>query len=403
MDPIIKVEGLYKKFCRSLKRSMYYGTLDMTRDMFGFPRTADILRKTEFWALQDINLELRQGETLGLIGQNGCGKTTLLRLLNGIFPPDQGKITISGRIGALIAVGAGFHPHMTGRENIFLNGAILGISRGDIKQKFAEIVEFAELGEFIDAPVATYSSGMAVRLGFAIAIHAQIGILLVDEILAVGDAGFQLKCYKKIGELRKEGIGTVLVSHNMHLISIYSDKVVVLDSGKIKFFGYSNEGISIYNSISAKSFQIYEDIEKVNNGTEDFIVKEVIFNPGLEKNKVQLKEMQDLEIKISYFAKRDFENIEIDIAMDLNFPVPRYFQVSNRALNKIINIDRGEGCIIIKINKLNFNNMQFELAFAIWENQKTNILIWWQKIPVYQEGISLSSGWGIFKMDYTIN
>jgi lipopolysaccharide transport system ATP-binding protein len=320
---------------------MIYGTTDVARDMFGFPRNVKKLRKNEFWALQDINFELNRGETLGLIGQNGCGKTTLLRLLNGIFPPDKGRIAITGSIGALISVGAGFHPHMTGRENIFINGSILGMSKQEIKQKFDAIVDFAEIGDFIDAPVATYSSGMAVRLGFAIAIHAHIDILLVDEILAVGDAGFQLKCFNKIGELRRNGIGTVLVSHSMHLITIYADKAVVLDSGNVKFFGSSNSAISLYNSISIKSLQTNEVIEKVNNGTDDFIIRDVSFLPNLENNKITLKEFQDLEIQISYYAKRDFENIEIDTTLDLNFPVPRYFQASNKAINKIINVGKG--------------------------------------------------------------
>jgi lipopolysaccharide transport system ATP-binding protein len=191
-DTLIKVEGLHKKFCQSLKRSMFYGTIDATKSMLGLPIKNADLRKKEFWALQDINFELKQGEKVGVLGANGSGKSTLLRLLNGVFPPDVGKITLNGRIGALIAVGAGFHPHMTGRENIYLNGTILGMTRKEIEKKFNEIVDFAEIGDFIDSPVATYSSGMTVRLGFSIAVHGKVEIMLVDEILAVGDLAFQL-------------------------------------------------------------------------------------------------------------------------------------------------------------------------------------------------------------------
>ena len=193
-DTLIKVEGLYKKFTKSLRKSLVYGTVDMARSMVGLSANLETLRNGEFWALQDIHFELKRGETVGLIGQNGCGKSTLLRMINGIFPPDQGKIAIHGRIGALIAVGAGFHPHMSGRENIFLNGTILGMTKNDIKRRYDEIVDFAEIGDFLEAPVATYSSGMTVRLGFAIAIHCEPDIVLIDEILAVGDAKFQQKC-----------------------------------------------------------------------------------------------------------------------------------------------------------------------------------------------------------------
>jgi lipopolysaccharide transport system ATP-binding protein len=230
-DIILKVEGLHKKFCRSLKRSMYYGLTDLARGMVG-AQISDELREGEFWALQDINFELKRGETLGLIGQNGCGKSTLLRLINGIFPPDKGRITVRGRTGALIAVGAGFHPHMTGRENIYLNGTILGMSKDEITRKFDAIVDFADIGEFIDAPVATYSSGMTVRLGFAIAIHCEPDLLLIDEILAVGDANFRAKCFNAVNKV-SQSAATILVSHSMPLITRVATRGIHLIKGKV--------------------------------------------------------------------------------------------------------------------------------------------------------------------------
>jgi lipopolysaccharide transport system ATP-binding protein len=232
-DTLIKVEGLHKKFCQSLKRSMLYGTIDATKSMLGLPIENIDLRKKEFWALKDVNFELKQGEKVGFLGVNGSGKSTLLRLLNGIFPPDAGKIMVRGKIGALIAVGAGFHPQMTGRENIYLNGTILGMARKEIDRKFEEIVDFAEIGEFIDAPVATYSSGMTVRLGFSIAVHGNVDIMLVDEILAVGDLAFQLKCQKKLSEFRQNGGTFIIVSHNMQVIRFTCDRVLWLEKGKI--------------------------------------------------------------------------------------------------------------------------------------------------------------------------
>jgi len=213
-DTAIAVQHLSKKFSRNLRRSMYYGALDVFRSMLSIETQNDVLRLDEFWAVDDISFELKEGQALGLIGANGCGKSTLLRLLNGIYMPDRGRIEIQGRIGALISLGAGFHPLMTGRENIYLNGTILGLTRQQLDRSFEEIVDFAEIGEFLEAPVKTYSSGMYVRLGFAIAIHAAPRILLIDEVLAVGDANFQKKCFDKLLELRQEGTALILVSHS---------------------------------------------------------------------------------------------------------------------------------------------------------------------------------------------
>src|SRR3989338_5089706 len=186
-DIAIKVENVSKKFCRSLKDSMLYGMTDIGKNLIGLGSNSSVLRKNEFWAVEGISFEIKRGESFGLIGPNGSGKTTLLKMLNGIFWPDKGKITTRGRVGALIAVGAGFHPLLTGRENIYINGAILGINKKEVDEKFDPIVEFADIGNFLDAPVKHYSSGMYVRLGFSIAVHCDPEVLLVDEILAVGD------------------------------------------------------------------------------------------------------------------------------------------------------------------------------------------------------------------------
>jgi lipopolysaccharide transport system ATP-binding protein len=287
-DTLIKVEGLHKKFCQSLKRSMFYGTIDATKSMLGLPIKNADLRKKEFWALQDINFELKQGEKVGVLGANGSGKSTLLRLLNGVFPPDVGKITLNGRIGALIAVGAGFHPHMTGRENIYLNGTILGMTRKEIEKKFNEIVDFAEIGDFIDSPVATYSSGMTVRLGFSIAVHGKVEIMLVDEILAVGDLAFQLKCQKKLSEFRQNGGTFIIVSHSMQVIRNTCDRVLWIDKGKILNDGnvlkicndYENYFLSINKPKSSSKVSLNYDpltklvvkIADVNNNICDSIL-----------------------------------------------------------------------------------------------------------------------------------
>ena len=246
-DVVLSVRNVSKKFCRNLRRSMAYGLRDLAFNLSGVKQDTSRLRRDEFWALRDINLDLKRGEVLGLIGPNGSGKTTLLRLLAGIFPPDRGEVAARGRVGALIALGAGFHPHLTGRENIYLNAAILGIGSREVEARFRDIVDFAEIAEFIDAPVSAYSSGMKVRLGFSIAVQMRPDILLVDEVLAVGDSGFKIKCLNAINELLDRS-GVVFVSHSMPYISRACTRVIYLERGRVELETNDvSEGINFYH------------------------------------------------------------------------------------------------------------------------------------------------------------
>jgi lipopolysaccharide transport system ATP-binding protein len=243
-EPLVKVEGVSKKFCRNLKRSLWYGVKDLGNEVIGRQHGGNgKLRPDEFWAVKDVQFELMPGECIGLIGHNGAGKTTLLRMLNGLIKPDRGRIEMRGRVGALIALGAGFNPVLTGRENIYINAAVHGLTKKQTDAKIADIIEFAELGEFINAPVQSYSSGMIVRLGFAIAANTEPDILLLDEVLAVGDLAFQAKCFNAIAEFRRRGTAFILVSHNMHHISRYADQVLYLKKGHIAHIGDSLQGI----------------------------------------------------------------------------------------------------------------------------------------------------------------
>jgi lipopolysaccharide transport system ATP-binding protein len=246
-DVVVSVRSVSKKFCKHLRRSMAYGILDLSRNLLGIRTDASRLRKREFWALDDLSFELRRGEILGVIGPNGAGKSTLLRLLAGIFPPDKGEIAIRGRVGALIALGAGFHGYMTGRENIYLNGTILGMSRAEIRSRFNDIVDFAEIGDFIDAPVNTYSSGMRVRLGFAIATQSDPDVLLVDEVLAVGDTEFRLKSYNWMTEFMMRGKAVAFVSHNEAMIAKYCHRVLLLWGGRELFLGDTGQALDFYH------------------------------------------------------------------------------------------------------------------------------------------------------------
>lgn len=243
---LVKVEGLSKKFCRNLKRSMWYGFQDVSRSLFGLTGKQGKLRNDEFWAIKDINFTLRRGECLGLIGRNGAGKSTLLKILNGLIRPDEGNITLRGKVGALIELGAGFNPILTGRENIYVNGQILGFTKNEIDSRMQSILDFAEIGEFIDTPVQNYSSGMRVRLGFAIAAQMEPDILIIDEVLAVGDLGFVLKCFNTIDTLMSK-TAVIFVSHSMPHISRVCTSVMLMEYGEAVFHGSDvSEGIDRY-------------------------------------------------------------------------------------------------------------------------------------------------------------
>ena len=230
-DALVRVEGVSKRFCRSLKKSLWYGVQDIASDL-GFGNPSHELRADEFWAVKHISFELRRGECLGLIGHNGAGKTTLLRMLSGLIKPDKGRIEIRGRVGGLIALGAGFNPILTGRENIYVNASVIGVSKREVDRKFDEIVDFAGIHEFIDAPVQSYSSGMSVRLGFAVAaILIEPDVLLLDEVLAVGDIGFIIKCLNAVRRLSQNS-AVIFVSHNMQAISAFCTRVMVLEHGQ---------------------------------------------------------------------------------------------------------------------------------------------------------------------------
>jgi lipopolysaccharide transport system ATP-binding protein len=246
-DVVLSVQNVSKKFCRDLKRSMVYGLLDIMSEVTGTRGDHFNLRQNEFLALDNVSLTLRRGESLGLVGSNGSGKTTLLRVITGLIKPDAGQITSNGRVASLIALGAGFNPILTGRENVRVYMSILGVSESEINKRFDDILEFAEIADAIDAPFQTYSSGMAARLGFAAAIHVDPDLLLVDEVLSVGDIHFKAKCQRKISELREQqGVSIVLVSHKSQLVMSVCEKALYLSKGKQIAFGNVNDVIHQY-------------------------------------------------------------------------------------------------------------------------------------------------------------
>jgi ABC-type polysaccharide/polyol phosphate transport system ATPase subunit len=239
----VEVENLSKRFRR---QTVQPHTTMKSVMVDWFRRQRRPVGAETFEVLSDITLRVRQGQTLGIIGRNGSGKSTLLKVLAGIYRPDQGKIWVHGRMGALLELGAGFHPEFSGRENVLINGIMLGLSKREVRQRFDAIVRFADLEEFIDEPVKTYSSGMYMRLGFAVAVHADPDVLLIDELLAVGDDAFQQKCADKIAEFRQRGKTIILVSHDLGGVERWSDTVLWLDHGKIRGQGEPRRVIDLY-------------------------------------------------------------------------------------------------------------------------------------------------------------
>src|SRR4051794_29336162 len=238
--PVIAIDGVSKRYVKYEDAPMLATTLLRLRR-----RT----RRSHLWAVRDVDLQVAQGECVGVIGRNGSGKSTLLQMLSGITAPTTGRVTVRGRIAPLISVGVGFHPELTGRDNVYVNGTILGLTRAEIDRRFDDIVAFSELAEFIDTPVKFYSSGMLVRLGFAVAIQAEPEILVVDEVLAVGDFAFQLKCFERINAIRDSGATVLVVSHNLNAIRQMCDRAVLMHGGQKAFEGSTSDTISRFHEV----------------------------------------------------------------------------------------------------------------------------------------------------------
>ncbi len=247
---LVKVEGISKKYCRELRRSLRYGLQDVANELLLQHKPSPNLRRHEFWALQDVNFELRRGESFGVIGVNGSGKTTLLKIMQGLLKPTMGTVTLRGRVGALISLGQGFQPVLSGRENIFVNAAILGIPKAEVVERMDDILTFAELGEFIDAPVKTYSSGMKGRLGFSIATNLIVpDVLLLDEVLATGDWKFKERCFQRMEEILNSGATVVFVSHLMPKIERFCSRALLLHKGVVKAIGSASEVCEEYYAL----------------------------------------------------------------------------------------------------------------------------------------------------------
>jgi lipopolysaccharide transport system ATP-binding protein len=308
-EVLIKAENVSKKFCKDLKRSLFYGAQELCAEFFGLDSGHFVLREKEFWALRDVSFSVRRGECLALIGRNGSGKSTLLSILNGIIKPDGGRIEMRGRVTALIQLGAGFNPILTGRENIYINGQILGFTKKEIDRKFDEIVAFSELAEFIDTPVRSYSSGMKVRLGFAVAAQMDPDIMLLDEVMAVGDIGFKVKCINRITELM-ERTAVILVTHSMPEVGRVASGVLMLNKGvQVYYTNNVPEGIEkYYNEFTGGKMSVFGDVVKIER-----ICVYSASTAGTSKSIVQYGEDMFIEIDFQPNTKHDGITIGIPI------------------------------------------------------------------------------------------
>jgi len=376
-EVLIRVKNVSKKFCRSLKKSLWYGMQDITSELTGRKYTHE-LRPDEFWSVKDVSFELRRGECLGLIGRNGAGKTTLLRMLNGLIKPDMGSIEINGQMGGLIALGAGFNPILTGRENIYVNGSILGLSKAEIDTKFEEILEFAEIGEFIDAPVQTYSSGMSVRLGFAVAVVLiKPDVLLLDEVLAVGDMGFVLKCFRKI-DLLIPNCAVIFVSHSMPQVSRIATDIALLEKGQPVYQGKNvSEGIDLYYS----KFDIVPSFY-----TGDLVqIAGMSINgkPSLNTTEpILIERLSDFEIEINLKVDRAFKNPE---------PYLVFYDAEQRGIaeyfyEKVYPLENINGTIHFKIviPKIIFSKGLYSITIGLTEYKNGPILMRAQSVAFFQ-------------------
>ncbi len=363
----LRFENVSKKFCRNLKHSLFYGLQDIFKEMLGINKPSDILKKNEFWALKDVTFNIEKGDSLGLIGANGAGKTTILKLISGLIKPNNGEIKIDGSLSAIIALGASFNPLLTGRENIKVASSTYGYSKSILNKKYDEIVEFSELGDFIDAPVQSYSSGMLARLGFSIAITQDCEILLIDEVLAVGDLSFVIKCHKKIYDFQKKGGTLILVSHGLHNIRFHCNNAIWLDHGEIKISGKSNEICDQYESYYYKKSHI--EGEFICKDTS-LTVKDVVFNKILKSN-------EEFIFNFNITSKRPVSSLIICFAV---FDYRGEHLFSNYSNFEEFNPELDIGCktFSIKYNTLPIASGTYTISLIISENVHHNHLLFFK-------------------------
>jgi lipopolysaccharide transport system ATP-binding protein len=378
-DPIISVRGLSKKFILNHEGKEQYTALrdviaSKALNLFKSERgNVKTEGKEEFWALKDVDFDIKPGDRVGIIGRNGAGKSTLLKVLSRITEPTHGRITVRGRISSLLEVGTGFHPELTGRENIFLNGAILGMSNNEIRRKFDQIVEFAEVERFLDTPVKRYSSGMYVRLAFAVAAHLEPEVLVVDEVLAVGDAQFQKKCLGKMEEVSKnEGRTVLFVSHNMIAIQQLCNDIIVLNKGNLIFHGDRAKGMIEYEKLNSRF--ITDPLSNENS-------IEFKLSSGDRINPETVESNAPLRFSINVFSRKNYGKSWVNVIID-NSDGVTVGHIRNDWYNQALFIREGENRIEIEVSDISL----VPNIYTVWVRMAfTEDLIVLDSSPLYVE------------------
>jgi len=349
----VEFNEVWKKFKKGEKFDSLRDLIpSMTKFLFS-PKPKDLEDK-EFWAVRDVSFQINPGDALGIIGPNGSGKSTALKLLSGILKPDKGSLRVRGRLSTLIELGAGFHPDLTGRENIYLNGTILGMKRKEIDRKFDEIVEFSELKDFLDTPVKRYSSGMYARLGFAVASHVNPEVLLVDEVLSVGDYHFQEKCFNKMREFVKRGATIIFVSHNLTAISTLCKSVLVLRYGVPIYHGDVSTGIQKYHSF-------YE--EETHSSSLELLSVQLRSAAGEERDIFEPGEKAVFEVELR--ALKNIRNAHAGLQIHTADGQLIFVTATSRLTGKKLNLAKGEHARITFTLDLNIHGNVFLLGFTM--------------------------------------
>lgn len=329
----IRMDQVYKKFRKGELHDCLRDLLpSLVKRSFG-RKEQEALRAKEFWALRDISLEIRRGESFGIIGNNGAGKSTILKLLCGIMKPTRGRLEVNGKLSALIEIGAGFHPDLTGRENIFLNGVILGMTKVELRRKFDEIVDFSGLEEFIDTPVKRYSSGMYARLGFAVAAHLEPDILVIDEVLSVGDYLFQKKCLEKMDSILNTGVTIIFVSHNLQSVAELCKTTLLLHHGEVVENGPSKEVI--------KTYMTYGSTKQRHTADKEVLISKVTMR-GLNGQDVQFESGQKVYCEIEISARTRCERLSVAIYMEDDRNREIFNTSTERLKHPFISLDAGD-------------------------------------------------------------
>ena len=364
-DIAINIEGISKKYSVGKEKD---GSLRGTLNGLFKKNSA---KSNDFWALKDISFDVKKGEVIGIIGKNGAGKSTLLKILSQITKPTEGRIEINGRVASLLEVGTGFHPELTGRENIFLNGTILGMSRKEVKLKFDEIVEFSGVQKFIDTPVKHYSSGMYVRLAFAVAAHLEPEILIIDEVLAVGDAEFQQKCLGKMQDVADKGRTVLFVSHNMVAVENLCNKSVLIENGKMKSFGTTKEIISRYlKNFKSESLNgvAISDI-KQREGSGIVMIKDLKIKTNNNSNYINIGEGLTVNIEIENISQNLVEKIDIGLSIHNDGMLDKKSIFYSSYFNKLYSLDKGEKkSVVCKIPNINYSEGRYFIKSIITVN-----------------------------------